>query len=140
MDEVVIKKLTPRRWQRSDSKKWGIVKDVEGGYVLLPDNLAELLLEMNDGSEQFLGLLKSLIEDPVEKWLHQLKSEATGEIRLVAIYFGIFLLKDSQQKLFLILKCDPMEGKWVASDLFQVTDGEADMLRSGILMYNRPKC
>lgn len=134
MDDFVMQKLKSKTWNRSDSADWYTVKDIEGDNVLLPANFAEILLSKKDGSERFIPLIREVVENPFEIWLQELKNNVTGQVKLVQIYIGFYKCENIE-KLVLVLKCDTMEGNWVASDLFEVTTEQADLFRAGILRY-----
>ncbi|MBI5892920.1 MAG: hypothetical protein HZB79_04610 [Deltaproteobacteria bacterium] len=134
MDDFIMQKLKPKTWKRSDSANWYTLKDIEGDNVLLPENFAEILLSKKDGSERFIPLIREVAENPFEIWLQELKNNVTGQVKLVKIYIGFYKCENIE-KLVLVLKCDTMEGNWVASDLFEVTLEQADLFRAGILIY-----
>jgi hypothetical protein len=138
MDEFTAKKLTPQKWDQCNLTVKHEKRDVNGYLVLIPEALLDTLSSAYGGDEQLIPLIELLLERPFEIWLIQLKDTVTGAVRLVQIYFGVYRVERTDEKLYLILKCDPMEGNWVASDLFEVTDEQADEFRFGIPMYGKP--
>jgi hypothetical protein len=137
MDEFTAKKLTPKRWDQCNLTVKDEKRDINGYLIQIPGELLNTLPHTYWSDKQFIPLIEDLIERPYEVWLIQLKNTVTGAVRLVQIYFGVYRVEETDEKLYLILKCDPMEGKWVASDLFEVTDDQADKFRFGILMYSK---
>lgn len=140
MDDFVNQKLIPKNWKPLDSANWLKKKDVQGHEVLVPtEKLAEILFNKKDGSERFINFLKPLIENPFEKWVVFFQSNFSGKVEIVLTYIAAYQDEKSNENFVLILKCDRMEGNWVASDLFAVTPEQGNLFRIGKLMYGRPK-
>lgn len=136
MDDFVSRKIQPKTWKRSDCAEWFSLEDIEGDTVLLPESFPNILLDKKDGSEQFIPLIKDLVHDPYEIWVQFMKNDKTCQVIPIQLYVSIYKA-ENKDKTVLILKCDRMEGNWVASDLFEVTPEQGDLFRAGILQYGK---
>lgn len=96
-------------------------------------------MKTGDGSERFEPFLKQLIEYPFEKWLSFYKNTISGIVEIVLVYIAIYRVEKLGKDFALVLKCDRMADKWVASDLFAVTPQQDNLFRRGRLLYGRPE-
>lgn len=136
MDYFVSRKIHPKMWKRSDCAEWFSLEDIEGDTVLLPESFPNILLDKKDGSERLIPLIKDLVHDPYEIWVQFMKNDKTGQTVTIQLYISIYKA-ENKDKSVLILKCDRMEGDWVASDFFEVTPKQGDFFRAGILQYGK---
>lgn len=131
------RQISPKYWDLDDLTDCLERTDVLQTIVQFPEKFLDILLEKQDGSERFLLFIPYLLERPYEIWFQEYKGADTGVIKFVQIYIGGYQTEEGN--FILILKCDSTGGKWTASDLFQVTQEQANELRFGILVYPEPK-
>jgi hypothetical protein len=131
------RQILPKYWDLDDLTDCLERTDVLQTTVQFPEKFLDILLGKQDGSERFLTLIPHLLERPYEIWLQVYKGIDTGVIRFVRFYIGGYQADGGH--FILILQCDPLGGKWIASDLFEVTQEQVNELRSGFLEYPEPK-
>ena len=87
------------------------------------------------GREQYLPMLREVVEDPYEIWVGFARNELTGRIELRRRYVKAV---DAGSGRVLGFIADAVAGQWVSFNLFSGGATGANRLRVGMLLWGRP--
>lgn len=87
-----------------------------------------------NGREQYLPLLRELVEQPAEVWIGFARNELTGRIELRRRYVKVI---DVGKRRVVGLIADAVAGQWIGFNFFAGGLTGAGNLRSGMLLWGR---
>lgn len=116
-----------------------VFADPTGARVNITDALVDHWLQdmkRVQGREQYLPLLREVIEQPFEVWIGFAQNELTGKVELRRRYVKAVNVGNSR---VLGVVADAVAGQWVGFNFFSGGLTGANNLRLGMLLWGRPE-